>query len=192
MKKETLRKVDLVFSLILIIVSVGTMLECVRMFFNPFEKDFANEVSGNDVKDAILYWYTSPAFLPVIIAIAIMFCAIMLFRLARKSGAKFDFFTKEKAVEFIKNPETAIAVFVIGTIAVYILCLIPACRQMFDVFPHFQGFPFMIATFILLAVQMVVLNEKSLKKIMISLLVAAVSSAAVTYCFGTLAMIPLP
>lgn len=192
MKKETLRKADLVFSVVLILISIGTMFDCIRMFFNPFEKDFSNEVSGDDIKQTILTWYESPALLPFLVAVAILFCAVVLLQTARKSGAKFDFFTKEKIRLFFKSRETWVATFIIGTMAFYILCILPVCRQYLNIFPHFQGFPFMIATFLLLAVQMVVLNERKLKKILMSILVAAISSAAVTYCFGVLAMIPLP
>lgn len=74
MKKTTLRRMDLVFSIILMMLSVWIMINCVKMFFNPFGREFAR-VSGEDIKDSILNWYLSPALVPFIFACCLMICA---------------------------------------------------------------------------------------------------------------------
>lgn len=191
MEKKTLRRADLVFSIILIVVSVLTMIESIKLFFNPFGRDF-EKVSPEDVKACITNWYESPALLPFILAAILLFLAVCLMHVALKDGAKLDFFTKEKIHAFFHNRETGVAAIVIGILCIYIFVLIPQCRSYLDFFPTFQGFPFMVATFISLAAQMIVFNEKKIKKIVQSLVIAALAAAAVTYGFGTLAMIPLP
>lgn len=50
----------------------------------------------------------------------------------------------------------------------------------------------MIATFIFLLAFIISFNEKTFKKIIISVIVAGVGAIAITYGFGNLALIPLP
>lgn len=191
MKKSTLRRADLIFSIILILISVMTLIESYSLLFNPFGRK--NYVPTAEEKAAaIKTWYESPALFPAIIALFLLLCAVFLLRVAIKDGAKIDFFTNEKIKMFFTLRETHVAVIVIGILCVYVFLLIPFCRKYLDLFPKFQGFPFMIATFISLVAQMIVFNEKSTKKILISILVAMLSAIAITYGFGTLAMIPLP
>ena len=178
MKKTTLRRMDLVFSIILMMLSVWIMINCVKMFFNPFGREFAR-VSGEDIKDSILNWYLSPALVPFIFACCLMICAIALYKIARANG-------------LLHNHEMHVAVLVIAILTIYIKGLIPLCRAALDIFPTFQGFPFMIATFVCLVAQMIVFSKKNAKKMIAAVVVAAIAAAAVTYGFGTLAMIPLP
>ena len=58
MKKSTLRRADMVFSVVLMVVSFVAMVESVKLLFNPFGRDFA-DVRGDDIKNNILNWYQS-------------------------------------------------------------------------------------------------------------------------------------
>lgn len=191
MKKSALRRADLVFSLILALISILSMFYCIKLFFNPFGRDFAM-VSGDDIKRTMQEWYLSPALVPFIFSACLLLCAAFLYRNARQEGARFDFLTKENVIIFIKNRETKVAVIEFAILAGYIKGLIPFFRAHLDIFPKFQGFPFMIATWLCLLTQMIIFGEKTMKKLLMALLISAIASAAVTYGFGVLAMIPLP
>lgn len=191
MEKKTLRRTDLAFSVLLMLISIYVFFQSISLFFNPFGRDFAR-VSGDSIKDNIVNWYTSPALLPFILAIVLFICAFFLFRNARKEGASFDFLKWRKIAALVKSRETHVCLIVVATLCLYIFALMPLCRQYLNFFPTFQSFPFMIATFVYLAITMIIFNEKSLKKVLISLLVAAVAAAFIAVGFGVLAMIPLP
>ena len=90
MKKSTLRRADLVFSIVLMVISVATMIESVKLLFNPFGRDF-EDVKGDDIKNSIETWYQSVGLVPFIIAAFIFICALCLFHFARREGARFDF-----------------------------------------------------------------------------------------------------
>lgn len=191
MDKQTLRRADLIFSYVLMLLSTWFFIMSVKLFFNPFSRDF-KMVSPEDIKMGIIEWYKAPALLPLLLSFLIFISALMLMHKARKDGARLDFFKKEQIISFLRNRELRVASGVIAMIAVYIFILIPVCRRNLNFFPTFQGFPFMIATFIFLSGFIISFNEKSIKKIIVSVAVAAISSFAITYGFGTLALIPLP
>ena len=65
-------------------------------------------------------------------------------------------------------------------------------RNTINFFPRFQGFPFMIATFLFIFGLMFTFNEKNLKKTMLTLVISVIAAIAITYGFGNLALIPLP
>jgi hypothetical protein len=50
----------------------------------------------------------------------------------------------------------------------------------------------MLATFVYLFSTMVIFNKKSFKKILFSLITAAIAAGVIAYGFGIAAMIPLP
>lgn len=191
MKKSALRRADLVFSMVLMAVSVFCMIYSVKSFFNPFGRDFSM-VSGDDIKKTILEWYLSPSLVPFIFAACLLICAIFLYRNARKEGAKFDFLTRGNIQFFMKNREVYVAVGEIAILTIYIKGLIPLCRNHLDLFPRFQGFPFMIATFVCLTIQMIIFGKKTPVKIITAVVISGVAAFAITYGFGMLAMIPLP
>lgn len=149
-------------------------------------------VSGDDIKKTILEWYLSPSLVPFIFAACLLICAIFLYRNARMEGAEFDFLTRENIRFFVKNRETYVAVSEIVILTIYIKGLIPLCRKQLDLFPKFQGFPFMIATFICLTVQMIIFGKKTPAKIITAIVISGAAAFAITYGFGMLAMIPLP
>ncbi len=191
MKKTTLRRADLVFSYVLMVVAIYSMIEAVSIFINPMGMDF-DRVKGDTIKAAITGWYKSPGLMPFLLGIVIFFLAMVLRDIAIKDGAKFDFLTKSHFGYFLKLRETWVAVTIIVIFCAYVFILIPQCRAHLNFFPKFQGFPFMIATFVFLATQMIIFNKRTWKAVGMSLLVAALASGAITYGFGMLAMIPLP
>ncbi len=191
MKKSTLRRADLVFSYVLMIIAIYTMIESISLFFNPFGRDF-ELVEGDTIKRTIEKWYESPALMPFLLSFIILYLAFALKKVAVKDGAKLDFINLENFKKFINLRETKVATIIIAILSLYVFVLIPVCRDTLNFFPKFQGFPFMIATFISMSLQMVIFNKKTPKAILTSLLVAAIASGAITYGFGVLALIPLP
>ena len=191
MQKSTLRKTDLVFSLVLMAISVYVFFESIVLFFNPFGRPFA-KVKGETIKQGILEWYTSPALMPFLLAIILFILAMLLFKNARKEGAKFDFFTKEKFAALAGARETHVCIIVCAFLCLYVFALIPLCRKYLNFFPTFQAFPFMIATFLYLVGMMLVFGQRTGKKILMSFIVSAGAAAFIALGFGVLAMIPLP
>lgn len=191
MKKSTLRRADMVFSLVLMGISVWTMIESVKLLFNPFGRDFS-KVRGDDIKANIETWYQSAGLVPFIIACFLLICALFLFHFARREGARFDFIKLGKIESLLKNEEFRVAVAITAILSVYVFVLMPLCRSWLDFFPRFQGFPFLVATFIMLFAMMVIFGEKKPKNIVISLIISAAAATAIAYGFGMLALIPLP
>ena len=191
MKKSTLRRADLVFSVVLMIVSVAAMVESVKLLFNPFGRDFA-DVRGEDIKASLETWYQSVGLVPLIIAAFVFVCGLILFHFARKEGARFDFLKLSNVREFLKNEELRVAVIVTGILCAYIFVFMPLCRQYLDFFPRFQAFPFMIATFLMLFSMMMIFGKKSVKQIVMNFVASSVAAGAIAYGFGMLALIPLP
>lgn len=191
MEKTTLRKADLVFSFMLIFISVWVFIQSVKLFFNPFGRKF-EEINADELKAALMDWTQSPALLPMVLSGFLLICALILMHFAIRQGARLDFFTKEKLLAIFHNREFYVVLVVVITLCIYIFGIIPLCRATLDFFPRFQGFPFMIATFIYLLSTMIIFNEKKWKPLLASLLVAAGAAGAITYGFGVIAMIPLP
>lgn len=191
MKKPNLRRADLVFSVFLMIISVATMIESVKLLFNPFGRAF-EKVSGDEIKSNLENWYQSVGLVPFIIAAFLFICGLFLFHFARKEGARFDFIKLDHVKALIRNEEFRVAVIVSAILCIYVFVLMPVCREYLDFFPRFQGFPFMIATFCMLWASMVIFGEKKASHVVKSLVVSALAAGAITYGFGMLALIPLP
>lgn len=191
MDKLKVRRSDLVFSIFLMFLSFYYFIKSVMLFISPFGRAL-EDINAEELKLGLIEWYKSPGLLPLVLSVIIFILAVCLHKVARKDGATFDFITKANAIQFIKNKEVKIAIITLGYMAVYIYGLIPVCREYLDLFPTFQGFPFMIATFVYLAVFMITFNEKNTKKIVISVIAALLGALAITYGFGNLALIPLP
>lgn len=172
MEKKTLRRTDLVFSVVLILISVYVFLASIGLLFNPFGRDFA-KLTGDRIKENMINWHISPALMPFLLSLFLFFCALMLLRNARREGARFDFIKWSKLVDLFKQRETHSFFIVTSLLCLYVFVLMPLCRTYVNFFPRFQAFPFMIATFVYLALMMIVFNQKTFKKILLSLLVAA-------------------
>ena len=178
MKKDTLRRADLIFSLVLMGISVFTLIESYSLLCNPFQRaDITQEAIASNIAD----WYESIAIVPMILAVFIM-----------KLLGSYRIIKKENVQKLLKNREFKVAVSITVILLVYIKGLIPFFRKTIDFFPKFQAFPFMIATFIMLFVMMIAFAERTKKHVVTSLIVSAVSAAAISYGFGMLALIPLP
>ncbi len=191
MEKSTLRRADLVFSIILMIISLFIIVNSIGIFFNPFGRDF-DDVNAEEIKKSIVQWYKSPALLPLILAAVLFLLGVILLVHARREGARFDFIQKDKVVAFIKSKEFLAFVIIAVLLAAYVFAILPLCRKYLNLFPKFQGFPFLIGTFVFMSAFIIIFNKKTLKKILVSLLVAGCASAAITYAFGNLVLIPLP
>lgn len=191
MEKSSLRRTDLVFSVILMFIASFIIVNSIGIFFNPFGRDF-DKVKPEEIKESIVMWYKSPALFPMILAVILFLLGFLLFLHARKEGAKFDFLTKGKIVAFIRCKEFLAFVKIAALLVAYVFAILPLCRKYLNLFLKFQGFPFMIGTFIFMSAFIIIFNEKTFKKILISLLVAGCSAAAITYAFGSLVLIPLP
>lgn len=191
MKKSNLRRADLVFSIFLMVLSACTMIRSIGLLLSPFGRSLEN-VSGDDLKYNILHWYQSLGLVPFIIAVFIFICALFLFYIARKDGAKFDFFHKTAIIGLLKNREFQAAVIITTILSIYVFVLMPTCRAVLDFFPRFQGFPYLVATFLMLFSMMVVFGQKSLKHILTAALISALAATGIAVGFGMLALIPLP
>lgn len=194
MNKLSLRKADLVFSVVLMGISVVVMIQSIKLFFNPFGRQF-EDVSAEEVKASIVEWTKSPALLPLILAAFLMLCAVFLMINARREGARFDISIngiKEKLTILRKSREAQVLLIITALLFSYVFLLIPFCRANFNFFNTFQGFPFMVATFLFMFAMIAIFNQKTVCKILISLLVAAIASGLIAYGFGVIAMIPLP
>lgn len=191
MKKSTLRRADLVFSVFLMVISIAAMIESVKLLFNPFGRDF-EDIRGDDIKASLETWYQSVGLVPFIIATFVFICALCLFHFARREGAWFDFIKLDNVRALLKNEEFRVAVIVTVILSAYIFAFMPLCRGYLDIFPRFQAFPFMIATFLMLFCMMVVFGEKKLVPIVKYFVASALAAGAIAYGFGMLAMIPLP
>lgn len=166
MNKSALRRADLVTSIFLLIVAVvGFIMSCQYM---------QNSLSRNT------QWYKSAGLFPMIVTFLLAVCSVMLFKIAIKDGAKFDFFTKEKFSELMKSKSFQVSLAIIGWLAVYIFILIPLLH-------------YMIATFIFLTLFMLYFEEnRDIKKITLILIICVCATAALTFGFGKLAQVPLP
>lgn len=191
MKKQTLRRADLLFSVVLMLLSIWFGIKSVMLFPNPFSKDW-DLLTQEEIQENLDVWFKSPGLIPLIFSVFLLICAIVLMITVIKDGAKFDFFTKEKTIAFLKNNEFHTALIVIGLLFGYIFILIPLCRNYLNLIPQYQWLPFFIATFIYLSVFIIIFNEKTKKKIITSLVVAFAGSAFVSGCFGIAAKILLP
>lgn len=191
MKKSSLRRADLVFSVALMGVSIAAMIESVKLLFNPFGREF-EQIKGDDLKACLENWYQSVGLVPFIIAAFLLVCALCLFHFARREGARFDFVKLDNLRTLLKTEEFRVAVIVTVILCAYVFWFMPLCRKYLDFFPRFQGFPFMVATFLMLFLMMAAFGKKTLKGMLSYVLVSALAAGAIAYGFGMLALIPLP
>jgi len=166
MTKSGLRRADLVTSIFLLIIAIVGFIMSYQYMQNSLSRNTE--------------WYKSAGLFPMIITFFLAVCSVMLFRVAIKDGAKFDFLTKEKFQLLIKSKSFQVSVAIIGWLAMYIFILIPLLH-------------YMIATFIFLTLFMLYFEEnRDLKKIIIILIISICATAALTFGFGKLAQVPLP
>ncbi len=191
MDKKIVRRFDLVTSIVLIIGSIWFLFQCRNLFFNPFGK---RTVSPEETQELIETWFQSAALFPALVGVLLLVAGIALLVIAIKDGARFDFITIENIKKLKNNKEFCTFLIVAGLLALYIYALIPFCRAFLNIIPYvFQGFPFMVATFIYIASMAIIFQrERTKKNIIISLVVAFVASLVIAFMFNKGALIPLP
>lgn len=173
---------------------IGSLLyfiESIKLFINPFRRKWEN-VPAESIKDTIAFWYKSPALLPLLVSLLLFVCALTLFHVARKAGARIDFLKKEQIVAFLRNVEFRTFIITALLLCMYAFALIPLCRSYLNILRGFRGFPFFVATLIYLFIMMMAFGYKKKGHLFKSILVSVLASGFVTYAFGTLAKIPLP
>lgn len=190
-EKKVVRRFDLVTSILLISGSIWFLFQCKDLFFNPFGKKVVSEKELAEISEM---WFQSPALFPFLVGVLLLISGIALLVIALKDGARFDFFTKENFKSLGKNREFLTFLIVGGSLAIYIYALIPFCRAFLNIFPYtFQGFPFMVATFIFISeISIIYQRERTKKNVLISLLVAFIASLVISVMFNKGALIPLP
>lgn len=90
MEKSSLRRADLVFSLLLMLGSLWFMIQSIKLFLNPFGRKW-EAVPAEAIKETLTFWYKSPALMPFFVSLLVLLCSIMLFHVAMKAGARIDF-----------------------------------------------------------------------------------------------------
>lgn len=166
MDKSTLRRADLVTSTILFVFSIWVFIMSIQYVVTTIERG--------------KHWFESSGLFPMIISFLLCLCSITLFGKAKKDGAKFDFLTGEKIKGLAATRKFRVAIIVIGMLATYIFALMLPGRQ------------YEIASFIYLFIAMLIFQERNKKNIINSVIIAGVSTAVLSFCFGQLAMVPLP
>ncbi len=191
MEKTTLRRADLAFSVVLVIASIGYMIEAVKIFFNPFGRKWEN-VPAEALKDTLTRWYESPALLPFLVGALLLACALALFHIARGNGARFDFIGVSRLRALLANREMRSFLIIAALLCAYAFAFIPLSRRYLNVFPRFRGFPFFVATVAYLLAMMLSFGGRKKGHLAVSIIVSISSALAITWTFGTLAQIPLP
>lgn len=166
MEKNSLRKADLVFSIVLMIFGIYVAINGVIL-----------TIEG--IKKPDIDWYSSPGLMPILIAFFTLICAFSLYRVARKDGANFNFVNGENIKKLFADKYIKNALFIIGLIAMYIYVLL-------------RVLPYAFATFVFLFVFIYFFKGNTKKELIIAITISAVATALLVYGFGSLAQIPLP
>jgi len=164
LKKESLRKADVIFSIILICLSIYILIESLRMPVTGLKGTVEEE------------FYIAPGFLPTIVTVILMIMGLFLLINGLKSGGKISKKDIINIIQVIKSENFVKSVIMVALIIIYTFILI-------------GRLPFFWATFIFLTISMLFLRATSWWRI---ILISAVASLVITYSFGTLARIPLP
>jgi len=166
MEKNTLRKYDLLFSIILIIFAIFVAINGIVLV-----------IQGAKIPG--VKWYSSPGIMPIIIAFFTIICAISLYKIAKKDGANFEFLNGKNIKSLFAEKSTQNTLFIIALLAIYIYVLL-------------KILPYALATFLFLFVFIAFFKGETKKEIIVALIVSAVTTALLVYGFGSLAQIPLP
>ena len=192
MDKKTLRKADLVMSIVLVLFAAFVFIMSLKLM---------NRTLNLKNEDQAI-WYRSAGLIPMIVSVLLAISAGSLFATAWKEGARFDFLTKEKFKHFFTCREFRVAGFVIGWLAVYIFVLLGPVEDivynLLDAIPGIYWMvpyyiPYIIMTFIYLFVFIIVFSDRTkrsewVKAIILSLIV----SFLVAFLFGEVARVLLP
>lgn len=164
LKKESLRKADVIFSIVLILLGIYVLINALKMPVTGLPGTVEQE------------FYIAPGFLPAIVAIVLIIMGLALLINGLKSGGKISKKDIINVIQAIKSENFVKSVIMIALIIIYTFILI-------------GRLPFFWATFIFLTISMFFLRATSWWRI---ILISALASLIITYSFGTLARIPLP
>ncbi len=164
LKKESLRKADVISSIILIILGIYVIKEALKM---P-----ATGLPGTVEQE----FYLAPGFFPIIVAIVLIIMGLFLLINGIRSGGRISKDDLRKFVKIFTSKNAIRSIVITALIIIYTIILL-------------GRIPFFWATFIFLAGSMFFLKAGSWWSI---LLISTIGSLIIQYCFGTLARIPLP
>ncbi|MGH4137827.1 tripartite tricarboxylate transporter TctB family protein [Clostridium sp.] len=166
MEKNTLRKYDLLFSIVLMIFAIFVAINGIVL-----------TIQG--AKMTGVEWYSSAGIMPIIIAFFTMICAISLYKIAKKDGANFEFLNGKNMKNLFAEKSTQNTLFIIALLGTYIYVLL-------------RILPYTLATFLFLFVFIAFFKGETKKELIVALIVSIVTTALLAYGFGSLAQIPLP
>jgi cell division protein FtsW (lipid II flippase) len=162
--KNNLPIIDLICSIL--ILAIGLYVAGSGLYIALFE------ANGTDV------WYYSPGMFPIMIGACLMIFALLLFFKKRKEGARLKNIHFENLRALLKEKTTYRLLLAIALFSAYVFLLI-------------GHIPFVAATFIYLAVTMIVFRRDGFP-IWKLLLISAITTAFIYVFFGIIAAVPLP
>ena len=122
-------------------------------------------------------WYGTPGILPIVIGVVLTGLSTIMFVSAYRKGERINKEVLGKAIVYIKSKKFLRLAFAIGALAIYIFVL-------------FRWLPFLLATFVYLAGNMIFFRENNYP-IWKLLLISAVFTVALYLFFGKVANVPL-
>lgn len=192
MEKKTLRRADLVMSVVIFIFALFVFIMSAQLM--------KRTLNLNNPDNAI--WYRSAGLVPMIVSILLAISSISLFFKAWGDGARFDFFTKDKVKHFFTCREFRVAGFVISWLAFYIFILLgPIEEAIYNMLYNINGIswiipqylPYTLMTFLYLIVFMMAFSDRNKRSAWYTAtIISLVVSLLVAYLFGDVAMIILP
>ena len=166
--EEIVRKYDLLAGIFIILFALFFIIGGLKMPVASLTGDASQ-------------WYLSPGFMPVICGVVLILLSILLIKDALHAGTKFTSNDRARALEYLKSEKF----FRLITAGVFLSIYLFIMLRRIDYF---------IATFIYMVVNMIVFTSKkrTVKQIIIYIVISLAAAGAITYGFGTLAQIPLP
>jgi hypothetical protein len=165
--KKILRKADIVFGTILILISSFFLFQSFKM---PRTADI---LRAQNNREALL---TAPGIMPALVSAILIILGILLIVGALKEGAKLTKEDLSKVKTWFGTVESKNTMIMFAIIVVYIFGLL-------------GRLPYIVSTFIFLAAFMFIFKAASWKWV---LFIAALTSIAIAFAFGNIVMIPLP
>jgi hypothetical protein len=126
-------------------------------------------------------WYTAPGVFPAFLGSMLMLTAVMLFVKAVKMLRRYQKFDFSVLVDVIKSKRTA-------------RCALAALFFIIYLYVFWGMVNYILGTFLFLVMNMLVFDTKkrTLKRVVLHLVIAASAAAIIAYVFGNFARIPLP
>jgi len=154
-KTKNMRDGDIIISILLILVSIWTAYESLRMSYEMYSRGLAD-------------FYTVPGLSPFIVSVLILICAIVVLVNAIRVGGDLKFLSPTVLKKTFSSLETFTPIIVIGLMWIYVFILV-------------DRIPFTIATFIFIVLLMVIFKAT---RLIWTLLISALYSVAIVYFFA--------